>query len=89
MLKFKAIWPFVMYFGSYYVFNMFIIIDNAWCTRTLGDGHIDPYGSIAIHGAISIAFKGNKYLREEVVNMTITSWLVCLYGEFFLETNDA
>ena len=77
-------------FGSYYVFNMFISIDNAWCIITLGDGHINPYRSIAIHGSISIAFKGNKNSKEEVVNMILLqpNWFVYMVS-FFLKTNDA
>lgn len=63
---------------------MFHATEDKWRTFVLEDGRVDPYGSIPLHGAIAIAFKGYNYDRNEVLNMTLSQagWFVYMVSIF-------
>lgn len=54
------------------------MVDDSWRKSINANGHIDPYGSTAFHGAIARAVHGEKYSKVDPITLTVDQ------GGFFL-----
>jgi hypothetical protein len=48
-----------------------LIVDDRWRIKVDEMGHIDPFGSDAVHGAICHSLFGAAYLSDTVVELTL------------------